>query len=260
MFWIIYWRFPGGEMDTPPNVLIKVERNKSLNDHAELTTSKASATSRECLVHYISLCLIPILQHLQAPPMESWSHHFLQMLARRVLILITIHNLPLQLPGPLAALGPLLLNSNIDSEEAARAILQVGMVGPPKQEGDTLESSIPWTDTWWLPGGEALASDYGTRSLQAFAQLAREHFDAGSTKLETLQSRNLPLLCLELMQMELAAAYQLTRQALCKVEAEISFNFKRVREMDWTWRSKALIEASTMPQLSASEQPTYVRH
>ncbi|KIJ10421.1 hypothetical protein PAXINDRAFT_16576 [Paxillus involutus ATCC 200175] len=156
--------------------------------------------------------------------------------------------------------GPLLLNSNTDSEEAARAILRVGTVGPPKQEGDASESSIPWTDTWWLPGGKALASDYGTRSLQAFAQLARECFDAGGTKLETLQSRNLPLLCLELMQMELAAAYQLTRQALCKVEAEILFNFKRVREMDQTWGSKALIEASTMPRLSASEQPTYVCH
>ncbi|KIJ11319.1 hypothetical protein PAXINDRAFT_15786 [Paxillus involutus ATCC 200175] len=212
----------------------------------------------ECLVHYISLRLITILQHLQAPPVESWSQEL--MLARRVLILITVHNLPLQLPDPLAALGPLLLDSNVDSEEAARAILRVGTVGPPKQEEDASESSIPWTDAWWLPGGEGLASDYGTRSLQAFAQLARECFDAGGTKLETLQSRNLPLLCLELMQMELAAAYQLTRQALCKVEAEISFNFKRVREMDWTWGSKALIEASTMPRLSASEQPTYVRH
>ncbi|KIJ12176.1 hypothetical protein PAXINDRAFT_14949 [Paxillus involutus ATCC 200175] len=154
-------------------------------------------------------------------------YYLLQTLARRVLILIAVHNLPLQLPDPLAALGPLLLDSNVDSEEAARAILRVGTVGPPKQEGDASESSIPWTDTWWLPGGEALASDCGTRSLQAFAQLARERFDAGSTKLETLRSRNLPLLCLELMQMELAVAYQPTRQALCKVEVEISFNFKR---------------------------------
>jgi hypothetical protein len=85
---------------------------------------------------------------------------------------MAVRGLPHRLPGPLRALGPQFIASEIDGQKAKIAV----MTGMTSDDCEDLtadkRAGIPWQDAWWHSGAPALASDYGSRSMEDFAHVA----------------------------------------------------------------------------------------
>ncbi|KIK72322.1 hypothetical protein PAXRUDRAFT_114112, partial [Paxillus rubicundulus Ve08.2h10] len=134
----------------------------------------------ESLIHYTSICLMTIqseLFHTRLMPLdtvpEPYASFWLQELhvARRVVTLMAVCELPHRFPSPLRALDPQFIAPELDGNKAHIAVL----CSMKEEDCEALmadkHAGFPWQDAWWQPGVPLLAAGYTSRSMDEFAQV-----------------------------------------------------------------------------------------
>ncbi|KIJ19102.1 hypothetical protein PAXINDRAFT_8453 [Paxillus involutus ATCC 200175] len=205
----------------------------------------------ESLIHYFSVHLMTIQEQSSQPHLtplditpEPHASFWLKELrvARRVVTLMAVRGLPHRLPGPLRALGRQLIASEIDGQKAKMAIM-TGMTSDDCMDlAADKRAGIPWQDAWWHSGAPALASDYGSRSMEDFAHIAV--LRCGLNFRSSFRLGQVPVLRLRLMRREVADAYEANRHALHDMERHIGHKFTRLTQLADAFGFEELMLAS----------------
>ncbi|KAF8834196.1 hypothetical protein BDN67DRAFT_1016743 [Paxillus ammoniavirescens] len=135
----------------------------------------------ERLLHYVSVCLMTIHKQSTRPekgPLdpipEPYASFWLEELrvARRVVTLMAVWGLPHTLPGPLRALSPQFITAEMDRQVGRIAVMKGMMANDCEDLIEDKRSGLPWQDAWWQPGAPPLVSDYVSRPMEHFSQVA----------------------------------------------------------------------------------------
>ncbi|KAF8832997.1 hypothetical protein BDN67DRAFT_1018080 [Paxillus ammoniavirescens] len=135
----------------------------------------------EHLLHYVSVRLMTIHEQSTRPekgpldpipePYASFGLEELRV-ARRAVTLMAVWGLPHGLPGPLRTLGPQFIAAKMDGQVGMIAIMKGMMADNCEDLIEDKRSGLPWQDAWWQPGAPPLASDYASRPMEHFSQVA----------------------------------------------------------------------------------------
>ncbi|KAF8833723.1 hypothetical protein BDN67DRAFT_1017246 [Paxillus ammoniavirescens] len=147
----------------------------------------------EHLLHYVSVRLMTIHEQSTWPekgPLdpipELYALFWLEELhvARWVVTLMAVQGLPHALPGPLQALSPQFIAAEMDGQAGRIAVMKGMMADDCEDLIEDKRSGLPWQDAWWQPGVPPLVSDYASRPMEHFSQVAAMHCGMVSHKIQ----------------------------------------------------------------------------
>ncbi|KAF8833303.1 hypothetical protein BDN67DRAFT_1017716 [Paxillus ammoniavirescens] len=215
----------------------------------------------ECLLHYVSVCLMTIHEQSTQPeksPLdptpEPYASFWLEELhiARRVVTLMAVWGLPHSLPGPLWALGPQFITAEMDGQAGRIAVMKAMKANDCEHLIEDKRSGLPWQDAWWQPGAPPLASDYASRPMEHFSQVTvmrcRMNFCA------VFQLGQIPVLRLKMMKSKVVAAYDAHCQAFFNRELHLNHSLDRITQLSNTFGFTELLWASMDGQFHGEDQ------
>ncbi|KAF8833167.1 hypothetical protein BDN67DRAFT_986200 [Paxillus ammoniavirescens] len=192
----------------------------------------------ERLLHYVSVRLMTIHEQSTRPekgPLdpipELYASFWLEELrvARRAVTLMAMRGLPHALPGPLRALGPQFITAEMDGQAARITVMKGMMVDDCEDLIENKRLGLPWQDAWWQPGAPPLASDYASRPMEHFSQVAAMRCGMHSQNFRAVfRLGQIPVLRLKLMKSEVAAAYDAYCHAFFNRELHLNHLLDRI--------------------------------
>ncbi|KAF8835196.1 hypothetical protein BDN67DRAFT_1015751 [Paxillus ammoniavirescens] len=205
----------------------------------------------ERLLHYVSVHLMTIHKQSTRPekgPLnpipEPYALFWLEELrvARRAVTLMAVRGLPHGLPGPLRALSPQFIAAKMDGQAGRIAVMKGMMADDCEDLIEDKRSGLPWQDAWWQPGVPPLASDYASRPMEHFSQVAA--IQCGMNFCAIFRLGQIPVLRLKLMKTEVATTYDAHFHAFFNRELHLNHSLDRISQLSNTFAFEELLLAS----------------